>query len=344
MARETNRQWLVASSPEGKVGESNFNWTESPIPTPGPGQALVRNLWLDIYPTQVLLMSTPPEAGGVSIGSVMRGIAVSEVIESFHPTFRPGDLVHGISGWEDYSLTDGHGFFETTKVPPGVPPNLALGALGVTGMVAYFGIVEIGRPKKGETCVVSAAAGGVGSVAAQIAKIHELRVIGIAGGPAKCDWLTKEAGLDAAIDHRTEDVPARLDALCPDGIDIYFDNVGGPILNEALARLRNRGRVVLSGITSWYMEKDRLPGPSQYTNLIMRNGRMEGLLGRDYAPRFSEAIPIMQEWIRSGQLKSKEDVAQGLENAPRALARLFSGENIGKQLLRVADPRLPRTG
>lgn len=344
MARGTNRQWLVASRPEGAVGEGNFRWAESPIPTPAPGQALVRNLWFDIYPTQVLLMSTPPEADGLAIGSVMPGIAVSEVVDSLHPQFRSGDLVQGVSGWEEYSVIDGHGYFETTKVPPGVPPNLALGTLGVTGMVAYFGVVEIARPKPGETCVVSAAAGGVGSVAVQVAKIQGLRVIGIAGGPAKCDWLVRDAGVDGVIDHRSENVPERLDALCPDGIDIYFDNVGGPILDAALARLRTGGRVVLAGITSWYLAKERPPGPSQYVNLIMRNGRMEGLLGKDYQPRFAEARPVLQEWIRSGRLKSKEDVVEGLEHAPRALARLFSGENLGKQLLHVADPGVPRTG
>ncbi|MGA8543317.1 MAG: NADP-dependent oxidoreductase [Thermoplasmata archaeon] len=338
MDAKINRQWIVVTPPEGSVGESNFRWAESPIPSPGPGQALVRNLWLSLDPTQVLIIERPGQPGAVALGTPMRGLAVSEVLESHHPEFKPGDLLHGYSGWEDYSLTEGHGYFETTKVPPGVAPRLALGTLGVTGMVAYFGMEEIGRPVSGETCVVSAAAGGVGSIACQIAKIHGLRVIGIAGGPAKCSWLVGEAGLDAAIDHRTEDVAARLDALCPDGIDIYFDNVGGPMLDMALARLRSKGRVVLCGLTSWYLEKEQPPGPTGYGSLIMRNGRMEGLLGKDYAPRFPEAMPVLQEWLASGRLKSKEDVLEGLESAPRALSRMFSGENVGKQLVRIADP------
>ena len=338
MAAATNRQWRVASRPQGRVVEENFRWTESPRPTARPGTALVRNLWFSFDPTQVLAMGAPVESGGVPVGEVMHTLAVSQVVESHLPGFRPGELVHGHAGWEDYSVIDGHGYFETTPVPAGVPPNLALGTLGVTGMVAYFGVTEIGRPRPGETCVVTAAAGGVGSVAVQIARIRGARVIGIAGGPAKCAWLTKEAGATAAIDHRAEEVPARLDALCPDGIDVFFDNVGGPVLDEGLARLRTHGRVVLCGMTSAYLREDPPAGPSQYLNLIMKNGRMEGLLGRDYQDRFAEARPVLQEWLRSGQLRSQEDVAEGLENAPRTLARMYEGSNLGKQLLHLADP------
>lgn len=304
---------------------------------------LVRNLWLSFDPTQILAMSYfsegDAETHGIPMGGVMQGLAVSQVIESRHPEFRPGDLVHGYSGWEDYSLTDGHGYFATTKVPPGTSPNLALGTLGVTGMAAYFGVMEIGKPQRGETFVVSGAAGGVGSIAGQIAKIHGLRVIGIAGGKEKCDWLVGEGGFDGAIDHHAENVGARLDDLCPGGIDIYFDNVGGALLDDALARLRQRGRVVLCGGTSRYAATVGPPGPSNYLQLVMINGRMEGLLARDYAPRFPDAAAIVTGWIRSGRLKSKEDVVVGLEHAPTTLARLFTGANIGKQLLKIADPR-----
>lgn len=333
-----NRQWLVASKPDGQVKEENFRWSESPIPAARPGTALVRNLWFSFDPTQVLSMGAPVENGGVPVGDVMRSLAVSQVVESQLPEFNSGDLVHGHAGWEDYSVIDGHGFFETTRVPSGIPPNLALGTLGVTGMVAYFGLLEIGRPKSGETCVVTAAAGGVGSIAVQIARIKGMRVIGIAGGPEKCEWLRNEAGVSAAIDHRSEDVPSRLDSLCPEGIDVFFDNVGGPLLDEGLGRLRRHGRIVLSGMTSWYLRADQPPGPTKYPNLIMQNGRMEGLLGRDYAPRFHEALPVLLEWLRSGQLKSKEDVADGLERAPHTMVRLYDGRNIGKQLLRISDP------
>ncbi len=337
-----NRQWVLAKRLEGPVGPQNFRWAESTIPSPTEGQILVRNLWLSFDPTQVFSVSSP-EYGGVPDGEAMRGLAVSQVVESRHPGFSPGDLVHGYSGWEDYSVTDGHGFFETTKVPAGIPPHLALGTLGVTGMAAYFGVREVAKPRKGETFVVSAAAGGVGSIAAQIARTLGLRVIGIAGGKAKCDRLTSEAGIEAAIDRRSEDVGARLDALCPQGIDIFFDNVGGPVLDEALARLRRNGRVVVCGATPRYAQKPEPPGPMNYLQLCMVNGRMEGLLARDYSDRFPEAIEALQGWLRSGQIKSKEDIVEGLENAPATLARLFTGDNFGKQLLHLADalPDLP---
>jgi NADPH-dependent curcumin reductase len=338
MPERINRQWQVAKKVEDSVTAEHFRWAEGPVPRPADGQALVRNLWLALDPTIALNMGNPPEQGGTPVGGVVWGLAASVVVESRLPGYAPGDLVHGFSGWEDYSLTDGHGYIDSFKIAPGVPPNLGLGALGVTGMVAYFGVVEVARPRAGETMVVSAAAGGVGSVAVQIGKILGLKVVGIAGGRAKCDWLIGEAKIDGAIDHRSEDVPARLDALCPDGIDIFFDNVGGPILDEALARLRPWGRIVLAGITSWYLAKERPPGPSGYPSLIMKNGRMEGLLGRDYLPRFPEGIAALQQWIRAGQLRPKEDVAEGLENAPKAFERVFSGANIGKQLVHIADP------
>ena len=336
-----NRQWLLVQRPSGAperaVGPATFRWAEGAIPSPSEGQFLVRNLWLSFDPTQLLLMSDPADQGGIAIGGVMRGLAVSQVLQSRHPGFRPGDLVHGHSGWEDFSVLDGHGFFETAKVPPGVSPNLAAGTLGVTGMAAYFGVVEVGRPRKGETFVVSSAAGGVGSIAGQVAKIHGLRVIGVAGGADKRDWLVREAGFDGAIDSRSEDVGERLTALCPEGIDIYFDNAGGAVLDEALARLRPHGRVVLCGGTSRYGQPSPPPGPSNYLALVMVNGRMEGLLARDYADRFPEAVAVMSGWLRSGQLRSLEDVTLGLENAPAALARLYSRANLGKQLLKIAD-------
>jgi len=333
-----NRQWLVASRPDDRVTEANFQWAESEVPKVRPGTALVRNLWFSFDPTQILAMDPPGGQGGIPRGGVMHTLAVSRVLESEIPDFRPGDLLHGHAGWEDYSVIDGHGFFQTTKVPAGVPPNLALGTLGVTGMVAYFGMTEVGRPNPGETCLVSAAAGGVGSIAVQIARIRGARVIGIAGGPDKCAWLRDEAHVAGTIDHRTENVSSRLDALCPDGIDVYFDNVGGDVLNEALGRLRDHGRVVLCGMTSAYLQDKMPPGPSQWPNLIMKNARMEGLLGRDYASRIAEAAPVVQGWLRSGELKSKESVAVGLENAPRTMVAMYNGANIGKQLLKVADP------
>ncbi len=340
MVTGPNRQWLLAKRPDGTIGPANFRWHESTIPTPTEGQFLVRNLWLSFDPTQYLVVANDGE-GTVGVGSVMRGLAVSQVVESRHPDFRAGELVHGFSGWEDYSALDGKGFLDTLHVPPSVPPNLAVGTLGVTGMAAYFGVVEVARPKAGETFVVSGAAGGVGSIACQIAKIHGLRVVGIAGGKEKCDWLVGEGRFDAAIDHRTENVADRLTALCPDGIDIFFDNVGGRVLNEALARLRTSGRVIVCGGTSAYATPDPPIGPSNYLNLCMVRGRMEGILARDYADRFPVAAEAMLGWIRSGQLRSKEDVLLGLENAPAALARLYSSSNLGKQMVKIADATPP---
>jgi len=336
-----NRRWLLAKRPEGRVDETNFRWEEGPIPSPAEGQAVVRNLWISLHPTALLAMAASESEGGIPIGGVAQGDLASQVIESRLPGFEPGDLVVSFAGWEDYSAIDGRGFIPARKFSPDIPPNLAVGTLGVTGMAAYFGVLEVGRPRAGETFVISAAAGGVGSVAAQIAKIQGLRVIGIAGGREKCDWLMHEAGLDGVIDHRSEDVGKRLDELCPKGIDIFFDNVGGAILDEALARLRQNGRVVLCGGTSRYGAATSPPGPQNYLNLVMVNGRMEGLLAKDYLPRFPEAVAAMRAWLRSGQLKSKEDIVEGLENAPVAFARNFTGANLGKQLLKIADPPLP---
>jgi NADPH-dependent curcumin reductase CurA len=341
-----NRQWLLAQRPGETIGPENFRWAESPIPSPSEGEALVRNLWITFDPTQCFLMAADGEVPAIPIGGVMRTTAASQVIESRIPGFRPGDLVYGFHGWEDYSITNGKGdppaYPAMRVLPPSVTPNLAVGTLGITGMAAYFGVLEIGRPRSGETFVVSGAAGGVGSIAGQIAKIHGLRVIGIAGGKEKCDWLVGEGGFDGAIDHRSEEVGPRLSALCPEGIDIFFDNVGGPILDAALERLRNRGRVVLCGATSRYMATVPPPGPANYLSLILQNARMEGLMARDYADRFPEAVDALLGWIAAGRLRSKEDVVVGLEHAPTAFARLFSGANLGKQLLKVADAPLPR--
>lgn len=342
MPQRVNRRWLLAKRVDGEVTESHFRWSESPVPALSEGQFLVHNLWFSFDPTQILMIargdSPADEEGGIPLGGVMNCIAVSEVLESRHPGFVPGDIVHGHMAWEDYTVTDGQGFTPTYRVPDGIPPNWALGALGLTGLVAYFGVHQVARPKPGETFVISGAAGGVGSIASQLAKIHGLRVIGIAGSPAKCDWLREGAGVDGVINYRKEDVATRLNELCPEGIDIFFDNDGGPTLDVALERLRAGGRVVLCGATSRYAARPQPPGPLNYLQLVMVNGRMEGLLGRDFIPRRSEAVDAMLPLLRSGRLKSKEDVLVGLREAPRGLARLFSGENVGKQLLKLDEP------
>jgi len=223
------------------------------------------------------------------------------------------------------------------KIPAGLPPTMAMGLFGLTGLTAYFGVNDIGQCKPGETFVVSAAAGAVGSVAGQIAKIKGCRVIGIAGGKVKCDWLVGEAGFDGAIDYRSEDVGRRLDQLCPKGIDVYFDNVGGPILDEVLKRINMHARVVLCGAISQYNSKAPY-GLKNSSNLVLLRGKMEGFLIFDYEERYLEAIQALFEWFQGGRLKNKEDIAVGLENAPKTLIRLFTGENFGKQLLKIADP------
>lgn len=342
MTQGVNRQWTLAKRVTDTISAANFHWGESPVPTAGDGQFVTRNLWLSFDPTQLFMVaqgeSTETPSGGIPLGGVMSCLGVGEVVESRHPEFSPGDRVHGHLGWEDFTVTDGKGFAPAFRVPPGVPPNWAVGVLGLTGLVAYFGVHEVARPKAGETFVISGAAGGVGSIASQLAKIHGLRVIAIAGSPAKCEWLVTEAGVDAAINYRSEDVGARLTELCPDGIDIFFDNDGGATLDLALERLRSGGRVVLSGATSRYAAKSTPPGPASYLNLVMVNGRMEGLLGRDFLPRRAEAYDALLPLLRSGRLKAREDVLEGLQRAPEGLARLYAGDNVGKQLLRMDAP------
>jgi hypothetical protein len=332
---------LLDSRPVGLVKESDFRWVESsPIPTPREGQLLIRNLWLSFDPTQRGWMSRDTYMPKIPLGEVMRAIAVGQVVESRHAGYKVGELVTGMFGWQDYVATDtgAGGLAAIMKVPQGVPPNLTLSLFGTTGLTAYFGVNDIAQSKQGETFVVSAAAGAVGSIAGQIAKIRGCRVIGIAGGREKCGWVVNEAGFDGAIDYKSEEVGARLSELCPKGIDVYYDNVGGPILDEVLVRINLHARIVLCGSISQYSGTGAPYGPKNYSILTTRRGRMEGFLVFDYAPRYPEAIQALSAWQREGRLKQKEDVVIGLENAPRALVRLFTGENFGKQLLKIADP------
>jgi NADPH-dependent curcumin reductase CurA len=278
----------------------------------------------------------------IPLGEVMRAASVGQVLESRHPDYKPGQLVQGFFGWQDYVTSDGKGIFAMRKLPAGVPPNLALSLFGITGPTAYFGVLDIGRVREGETFVVSAAAGATGSIAGQIAKIKGCKVIGIAGGSTKCRWLVDQARFDGAIDYRAEDVGKRLDALCPDGIDVFFDNVGGTVLDDVLARIRVRARIVLCGAIARYNSDAPAPGPANYFNLTLRRARMEGFLVLDYIERLNEAISALAGWLADGGLRQKEDVVVGLEHAPTTLARLFTGENFGKQLLKVADPPLAR--
>ena len=316
-------------------------WNKTSIPKPTDGQALVRNLWLSLDPTQRNWIARDSYVPMVPLGEVMRAAAVGQVVKSRHSDFKPGDLVQGFWGWQDYVAANSKSLGGMRKVPPGVPPNMALSLFGITGCTAYFGITDIGQVKSGDTVVVSGAAGSTGSIAGQIAKIKSCRVIGTAGGKEKCDWLTRVASFDGAIDYKSEDIGTQLSALCPNGIDVFFDNVGGIVLNEVLARINLKARIVLCGAISRYNETVLPPGPSNYFNLTPKRARMEGFIILDYVPRFAEAIEALGRWQREAKLVQKEDIAAGLENAPRTLMRLFTGENFGKQLLKIADPPLP---
>jgi NADPH-dependent curcumin reductase len=330
-----NRQWLLARRPAGAIQDGDFNFVETDLPTPGEGQVLVRNLMLSCDPTQRGWIAFDTYLPAVKIGEVVRSLGAGRIESSNNPGFAVGDIVSGLVGWQDYVVMNPNG--QLNKMPPGAPLELAMSALGMTGLTAYFGLLDVGRPVASETVVVSGAAGATGSVVGQIAKIKGCRAIGIAGGPEKCRWLTDEAGFDAAIDYKAENVLARLKELCPNGIDIFFDNVGGAILDAALARLAMRGRIVLCGGIANYNATEPPLGPKNYMNLIVQRGRMEGFLVLDYLSRAAEAVVALAGWVQSGKLKHKVDVQHGLENAPATLRRLFEGRNEGKQLLRIAE-------
>jgi NADPH-dependent curcumin reductase CurA len=336
---DVNRQWLLRARPVGMVKETDFEWREAPLPTIPDGGVLVRNLYLSFDPAMRGWMEDresyiPP----VGLGEVMRAGSVGQVVESQNSDFKVGDFVQGTFGWQDYYAVAGAGPMLLTPIPPGVEPRLTLSVLGITGLTAYFGLLDLGEPKAGETVVVSGAAGATGSVAAQIARIQGCRVVGIAGGPAKCQWLLDKAKLDGAIDYKSEDVSARLRELCPRGIDVYFDNVGGPILDAALGQIAQKARVVLCGGISAYNEAEPPPGPRNLMNLVIQRGRMEGFIVIDYVPRFGEAIGKLVEWVNAGDIACEEDIQEGLENAPKTFLRLFEGKNLGKQLLKITEP------
>ncbi len=342
MKNQINRQWRLAARPKGMVKESDFSFHEVPVPTIEEGQVLVRNLYLSFDPAQRGWMDDRPSyVPPVGLGEVMRAGSVGQVIESKLPDFAVGDLVQGTFGWQDYAAVKPGGPLVLGKLPQGMPPTLFLGVCGLTGLTAYFGLLDVGRPIPGETVVISGAAGATGSVVGQLAKIKGCRAIGIAGGKDKCRWLTEVAGFEAAIDYKTESVEERLKELCPNGINIFFDNVGGEILEAAIGLLANKGRVVLCGGISAYNQEQAPPGPKNYLNLVIRRGRMEGFIVIDYIERFHEGEQSMLGWVLQGRIKHQEDIQEGLENAPKTMLRLFGGKNQGKQLLKIAEPPIP---
>jgi len=337
MTTQKNRRWLLAERPTGEINDKQFTWVEEEIPSIADGELLVRVLYLSCDPTQRGWISRDTYLPVVKIGEVVRSGGVGRVIASKNSQFVVGDLVSGLVGWQDYAVMNGEGMFKPGKVPPDVPIPLAMSTFGLTGLTAYFGLLEIGRPKEGETVLVSGAAGATGSIVAQIAKIKGCHVVGIAGGKEKCDWLKNDVKVEAVIDYKSENVAARVKELCPKGVDIFFDNVGGEQLDIALSRLAMNGRIVLCGAISQYSDSTLPPGPKNYTNLIVKRGRMEGFLVSDHMAKAGTAIAELAGWVREGKIVDRVDIQKGLENAPRTLNRLFTGANVGKQLLLVAD-------
>jgi NADPH-dependent curcumin reductase CurA len=336
-----NRQWVLADRPVGRaVRETDFRLVEAPLPTPGRGEFLVRTLYLSLAPVMRRYML---DGGGIekplAIGEVMRGRGVGQVIASNHPDYPVGEYVHGKLGWQEYSVSDGSPYCMMYRIRQRlVPLSTAVGVLGVTGFTSYLGLVDIGQPKRGETVLVSGAAGGVGSNVGWIARNLGCRVVGIAGTTAKCWMLTERLGYDAAINYRTDDVPARIAEFCPEGVDVFFDNVGGEILDHALAALNHYGRVVACGRISEYLKSPEDAYRLRNWHVIgARNATMRGFLIYDLAEHFPRAERQMAQWIAEGRMRYLEDVLEGIEQMPRALMRLYDGHNTGKQIVRV-DP------
>ena len=329
-----NMQVLLASRPVGWVKESDFRVVETDIPSPGDGQVLVKNLYLSLDPYMRGRMNDARSyAAKVEIGQVMTGETVGEVIESRNPKFRAGDTVAGRVGWQSFALSDGS---DLRKVDPkAVPISTYLGVVGMPGVTAWIGLNDIGQPKPGETVVVSAASGAVGSVVGQLAKAKDCRVVGVAGGKAKCDFVMQELGFDACVDHRAGDWQQALAAATPKGIDVYFENVGGPLLDAVLLRCNPFARVPLCGMVSQYNAVDRYG----VQNLMMAVGmriRLQGFIVSDHMARWPEALKELAQGVRDGKIKYRETVTEGLANAPRAFIGLLKGENFGKQLVKLA--------
>jgi NADPH-dependent curcumin reductase len=330
-----NAQWRLAARPVGLAKPTDWEYVEQPAPEPADGQFQVQLEFLSLDPAMRGWMNegrsyVPP----VGIGEVMRAGGLGRVTNSRHPDFNAGDLVSGMFGVQRFALSDGQGvrIVDTTLAPAPVH----LGALGMTGLTAYFGLLDVGRPEPGQTVVVSGAAGAVGNVAGQIARIKGCKVIGIAGGPEKCAWLTEQLGFDAAIDYRAGEVRAELRRHAPDGVDVYFDNVGGDILDEVLRRIARHARVVICGAISQYNAEQAPRGPANYMQLLVERASMTGFLVFDYAHRYREAIAQLADWLNDGELISREDIAGGgLEQFPEVFLRLFRGDNVGKLILQL---------
>ncbi|MDH3641604.1 MAG: NADP-dependent oxidoreductase [Gammaproteobacteria bacterium] len=340
MSDNINRQYLLAARPDGLLKETDFAYHESPIPEPGDGQVLVRILMVAVEPAlRGTMVEDKANPANLQIGDVMGALAAGQVVKSNSPDVAVGDLVQGLFGFADYFVTHPKAFL-FSKVPDGVPLEAALYVFDTSGLTAYLGMMEIGQPSAGEHVLVSAAAGAVGSLAVQMARMAGAKVVGIAGSADKCLWLTERLGADGAINYKTEKVSTQISALLPGGIDIYFDNVGGQILDAALGQIRLGSRVILCGRISEYANSGAAYEPENSANLVNNCLRMERLVLFDHAARFPEWREIMGRWIAEGELRYQIDMLEGFENLPHGLIRLFTGENTGKQLIRLANPGL----
>jgi NADPH-dependent curcumin reductase CurA len=335
-----NRQWILVNRPEGEIDDSNLELRESPVPEPGEGEVLIRHIYLSLDPTDRIWMSDidqymPP----VEIGGVMRGGTIGVVEASKSDRFKAGDVVQGLGNWQDYSVHDARALAKI-DTSQGLPLTAYMGLLGSIGATAYFGLLDIGQPKEGETVVVSAAAGAVGSIAGQIAKIKGCRVVGIAGADDKCAWIRDDLGFDAAINYKKEDVLEALRKHCPDGIDVDFENVGGETLDAVLTLINVFGRIALCGMISQYnlfqAGKD-VPGPYMFRNILMKRVKVQGFIVTDFRSRFPEAMADLAQWLKAGKLQYRVDVEDGLENAPQAVKKLFIGANTGKLMVKVSE-------
>jgi hypothetical protein len=338
MSSNVNRQFRLKSRPVGKIKTTDFDLVEEPVPTPGPGDAVIRNLYLSLDPTNRIWMSDmdqymPP----VEIGAVMRGGGIGKVIASNSDAFKVGDTVSGLLGWQDYYVTGPNDEIPVGVLPAELPVGLPtmLGACGLTGLTAYFGLLELGQPKAGETVVVSAAAGAVGSVVGQIAKLNGCRAVGIAGGPDKCKWIVEELGFDAAVDYKAADWREQLAAVTPDGIDVNFENVGGEIMEAVMTRMNLFSRMPLCGMISGYNTDEPMRG--DFSPILMRRINVRGFIVTDFLEKYAEATMELATWVATGKIKSQETIVDGLENAPTAVNKLFEGENLGKLVVKIAD-------
>lgn len=340
-----NRRITLASRPVGAPTAANFKMLETPVAAPAEGQVLLRNLYLSLDPYMRGRMSDAPSyTAPVGIGEVMGAGTVARVETSRHPDYRVGDLVLAYGGWQDFTLSDGSGLSRLDADM--ARPSLALGVLGMPGFTAYMGLLDIGRPKADETVVVAAASGAVGSVVGQIAKLKGCRVVGVAGGAEKCRYVIDELGFDDCIDHRAADFPARLAAACADGIDVYFENVGGAVFDAVLPLLNPKARIPVCGLVANYNDTALPPGPDRLgllaRTLLTRRIRMQGfIIFDDYGDRYGEFLTAMGDWVRDGKIKYREDIVDGLENAPQAFIGLLEGRNFGKLVVRIATGDTP---